>query len=51
MHGRMHNGSPAGATQEKVKGLEQKRISLGRVETEEMQVSVVETSPDAGGAG
>jgi len=51
MHGRMHNGSPTGATQEKVKGLEQKRNSLGRVETGEMWTSAVETSADAGGLG
>jgi hypothetical protein len=37
-----------GATQEKGKGLEQKRISLEIVETGEMRSSVVETSAGAG---
>jgi hypothetical protein len=51
MHGVMRGGKPTSATQEKAKGLEQKRNILGRVKTAEIQTSAVKPANDGGGPG
>jgi hypothetical protein len=51
MHDGMRSRKRTGATQQKAKGLEQKRNILGRVDTPEIQTSAVKPANDAGGPG